>query len=213
MRKSQSGWGIGDEDDDEDEEDGEQYYYNENVDEDEFGLPSISSIRRDIKNRAPLNKVNDPGGGRMPSENSVPPVVSPEQISGRGIAQSSDIAEEREPLNYPSAKKSEGKILRPQYKDILRGLCYRNYCRFSTNVFSSRPCKFLTPYKPSSNGSKCNFERKRSSFRPHITYQQVQAHSASKLNTTYRAPRLIMVRDTRRGASNVVAAAPRLSPN
>ena len=122
MRKNQSGWNIGDDDNDEDEEDGEQYYYNENVDEDEFGLPSISSIRRDAKNRAPLNKLNDPGGGRMPSENGVPPVVSPEQVSGRGIAQSSDIAEEREPLNYPSAKKSEGKILRPQYKDILRGL-------------------------------------------------------------------------------------------
>ena len=122
MRKTHSEWDIGDDNDDDDEEDGEQYYYSENVDEDEFGLPTISSIRRDTKNRAPFNKVNDPGGGRMPSENAVPPVVSPEQISVRGIAQSSDIAEEREPLNYPSTKKSEGKILRPQYKDILRGL-------------------------------------------------------------------------------------------
>lgn len=120
VRKPQSGWDVGADEDDEDEEDGEQYYYNENVDEDEFGLPSISSIRRDTKNRAPSNKVNDPGGGRMPGENGVPLMVSPEQISGRGIAQSSDIAEERDPLNYPSAKKSEGKILRPQYKDILR---------------------------------------------------------------------------------------------
>ena len=132
----------------------------------------------------------------MPSENGVPLVVSSEQISGRGIAQSSDIAEEREPLNYPSAKKSEGKILRPQYKDILRGLWHRNYFRLITNVFASRPRKFVTPHKPSPSGSKCDFERYRSSFGPHITYQQVQAHSASKLNTTHRAPRLIMVRDT-----------------
>ena len=82
----------------------------------------------------------------MPGENGVPLVVSSEQISGRGIAQSSDIAEERDPLNYPSAKKSEGKILRPQYKDILRGLCHKNYYRLCANVFSSRPRKFLTPH-------------------------------------------------------------------
>lgn len=31
-----------------------------------------------------------------------------------------DIAEERNPLSYPSTRKGEGKILRPQYKEILR---------------------------------------------------------------------------------------------
>jgi TBC1 domain family member 2 len=31
-----------------------------------------------------------------------------------------DIAEERNPLSYPSAKKGEGKILRPQYKELLK---------------------------------------------------------------------------------------------
>lgn len=36
-------------------------------------------------------------------------------------ANSTDIAEERSSLTYPTANKSEGKILRPQYKDILKG--------------------------------------------------------------------------------------------
>ena len=48
-------------------------------------------------------------------------MVAPERSSGRPRANSSDIAEERGPPSYPTAKKSEGKILRPQYKDILRG--------------------------------------------------------------------------------------------
>ena len=119
--KTQSEWGVGIEDDDEDEEEDEQYFYCENVDEDEFGLPSISSMRRQAKSRIPTNRIIDSGGGRVSVENGLPPGIPPNQFSGRGIADSSDIAEEREPLNYPSAKKSEGKILRPQYKDILRG--------------------------------------------------------------------------------------------
>lgn len=39
----------------------------------------------------------------------------------RPRANSSDIAEERGVSLYPLVKKSEGKILRPQYKDILKG--------------------------------------------------------------------------------------------
>jgi hypothetical protein len=39
----------------------------------------------------------------------------------RRRANSSDIAEERGPLVYPTSKAPEGKILRPQYKEILRG--------------------------------------------------------------------------------------------
>lgn len=42
--------------------------------------------------------------------------------SSRPRANSSDIAEERGVSLYPSAKKTEGKILRPQYKDILKGM-------------------------------------------------------------------------------------------
>lgn len=66
--------------------------------------------------RLEAKKRNDPGG-RQGSTSS----------QGRGSAGSGlwrvdtgDIAEERGIPNYPIAKKSEGKILRPQYKEILR---------------------------------------------------------------------------------------------
>ncbi|KAH7356308.1 rab-GTPase-TBC domain-containing protein [Pyrenochaeta sp. MPI-SDFR-AT-0127] len=61
-------------------------------DEDEFGLPSIANMRR-----------KDSLGS----------------TAWRGI-DSGDIAEERGIPNYPTAKKIEGKILRPQYQEILR---------------------------------------------------------------------------------------------
>lgn len=95
--------------------------YNSGLDEDEFGLPSISSMRREAKKRIPVNKVNDPGGGVSNGLNGSSSKLVPEQASTRPRANSSDIAEERGPPSYPTAKKSEGKILRPQYKDILRG--------------------------------------------------------------------------------------------
>lgn len=84
-------------------------------DEDEFGLPSIASMRRRGK-RNSSRKAIDPGGFRPP-----PPTMS---SFGAGIGtwalDNGDIAEERSLPDYPTAKKSEGKILRPQYKDILR---------------------------------------------------------------------------------------------
>lgn len=46
----------------------------------------------------------------------------PSMHSMRLRANSADIAEERSSLTYPTANKSEGKILRPQYKDILKGM-------------------------------------------------------------------------------------------
>lgn len=75
-------------------------------DEDEFGLPSIASMRR-VGNRQNAKKSKERGSAQ--SENPVP-----------WTANNGDIAEERGLPNYPTAKKSEGKILRPQYKDILR---------------------------------------------------------------------------------------------
>ena len=94
--------------------------YNADMDEDEFGLPSISSMRRDAK-RIPRSKVHDPGGGRDKNNKDLS-LLSAGLSRGRERANSSDIAEERGPPEYPTAKKGEGKILRPQYKDILRGL-------------------------------------------------------------------------------------------
>lgn len=95
-----------------------EYVYNDGQDEDEFGLPSISSMRREAKKRKPAKKVIDPGGGAMNGSSSSS--LAPEPLSGRPLSISSDIAEQRAPASYPTAKKREGKILRPQYKDILR---------------------------------------------------------------------------------------------
>jgi hypothetical protein len=93
-------------DDDEDEE-ADMLFED---DEDEFGLPSIASMRRKDRRKGP-QKGKDPGGM--------------ESKSGTGSApwraiDSGDIAEERGIPNYPATKKSEGKILRPQYQEILR---------------------------------------------------------------------------------------------
>lgn len=117
-----SAWNVADEDEEDDEEGAERYFYNDNADEDEFGLPSITSMRREAQKRLGTKRAIDPGGGLQNSNNGIASTLSPEQATGRARANSSDIALEREPLSYPSAKNSEGKILRPQYKDILRGV-------------------------------------------------------------------------------------------
>lgn len=108
-----------DDGDDDDEAEANHYTYSENYDEDEFGLPSISSMRREAK-RIPRTRAHDPGGGLEELGDGVS-LLSIGQTKTRERANSSDIAEERGPLDYPTAKKGEGKILRPQYKDILRG--------------------------------------------------------------------------------------------
>lgn len=110
---------------------------NENADEDEFGLPSITGSTREAKRRIPVNKVNDPGGGILKDTNgssSMLPLERPH--GGRPKANDSDIADERGPPNYPTAKKSEGKILRPQYKDILRGTRVQRHIQASANFMS-----------------------------------------------------------------------------
>lgn len=121
MSQTNSDWNTGHDDEDDDENDAERYFYTENADEDEFGLPSISSMRREAKKRIPNKKTNDPGGGPGKASNGISSMLTPEQLLGRARANSSDIAEERGAPTYPTAKQSDGKILRPQYKDILRG--------------------------------------------------------------------------------------------
>lgn len=91
-----------------------------NDEEDEFGLPSISSMRREAK-RIPKNVIHDPGGNQSKHGKDMA-LLSAGLPPSRERANSSDIAEERGPPEYPTAKKGEGKILRPQYKDILRGM-------------------------------------------------------------------------------------------
>jgi hypothetical protein len=83
--------------------------------EDEFGLPIISSAKRKERRIQPGRGV-DPGGTNSKLLNGYPSI----KPSGASLRASGDIAEERGIPTYPSAKKSEGKILRPQYKEILR---------------------------------------------------------------------------------------------
>ncbi|CAO2652250.1 Nn.00g005330.m01.CDS01 [Neocucurbitaria sp. VM-36] len=93
--------------DDEEDDEGDIMFED---DEDEFGLPSIATMRRKGRRKQPP-KGKDTGGinGRD----------SLGSTAWRGI-DSGDIAEERGIPNYPTAKKTEGKILRPQYQEILR---------------------------------------------------------------------------------------------
>jgi hypothetical protein len=103
---------------DDDEDDDDEIVYDD--DEDEFGLPSLASMRR--KRSAPLKSknVNSSGGaGGNPSTLGFGLAAS-----SRQRANSADIAEERGAPMYPTARKGEGKILRPQYKDILQGKTY-----------------------------------------------------------------------------------------
>ena len=111
MSPTRDDWTADDPDGEYEEDDGPENIYDD-ADEDEFGLPSLTTARRKAK-RIPNEKSFDPGGALRVSS-------SPD---GRKRANSSDIAEERGPPTYPTAKKSEGKILRPQYKEILRGRC------------------------------------------------------------------------------------------
>ena len=108
LSDTNSAW-VADEDGAGEEE--EQLGYDE--DEDEFGLPSIASMRRKGK-RLSNKKGKDPGGARAANGNNA--------ASASWALDNGDVADTRAIPTYPSlsTKKSEGKILRPQYKDILR---------------------------------------------------------------------------------------------
>ncbi|KAF3005532.1 GTPase-activating protein [Neopestalotiopsis sp. 37M] len=97
-----------------DDPEGDDMYGYDDDDGDDFGLPSLSNMKR--KNRrmaAAQGKATDPGA---PS----PGFDSSFGFPSRRYSNSADIAIERPMPAYPMPKKSEGKILRPQYKDILR---------------------------------------------------------------------------------------------
>ena len=100
-------------------EEGEHADYDMNEDEDEFGLPSIANARRAARRAGGpnLDLLND-RRRHVLSEGYAPGGTL---VLGRPRAKSTDIAEERGAPSYPVPRKSEGKILRPQYKDILRG--------------------------------------------------------------------------------------------
>ncbi|RMZ84582.1 hypothetical protein DV737_g1171, partial [Chaetothyriales sp. CBS 132003] len=79
-------------------------------DEDEFGLPSIESMRKRRDKRA--QNASDLQG--------ISQGLAPVPLSSHIRSASSDIAEQRSSPSYPSAKRGEGKILRPQYKELLK---------------------------------------------------------------------------------------------
>ncbi|KAI5462675.1 rab-GTPase-TBC domain-containing protein [Mariannaea sp. PMI_226] len=85
----------------------------EDDDGDDFGLPSLSSMKRRSRRIATQNKTDSETLSPLGSE---PPAA----LQSRRYSNSADIAAERPAPTYPMPKKSEGKILRPQYKDILR---------------------------------------------------------------------------------------------
>lgn len=117
---SQEVEGLGQDQVPEEEDDEDEIVYDD--DEDEFGLPSLTSMRR-IRTRdndSSRSQNNDTGGGNVGGNPAYKdPGLSP--AVNRQRADSSDIAEERGPPMYPPSRKGEGKILRPQYKEILRG--------------------------------------------------------------------------------------------
>ena len=106
-----------DEEDEAEEEDHADYDLNE--DEDEFGLPSIANARRAARRAGGPSL--DVLSNRRHHVLSEAYLSGGTLVPGRPRANSTDIAEERGAPSYPIPRKSEGKILRPQYKDILRG--------------------------------------------------------------------------------------------
>ncbi|KAL4998112.1 rab-GTPase-TBC domain-containing protein [Aspergillus recurvatus] len=102
----------------EDEDDvGEDIVFDD--DEDEFGLPSIASMRKRQSQKADVSQSK---AIEVPTFNpeSGPSTLGVSLPNNRQRANSSDIAEERDIPLYPTARKGDGKILRPQYKDILK---------------------------------------------------------------------------------------------
>ncbi|KAK3656433.1 GTPase-activating protein [Elasticomyces elasticus] len=99
-----------------------------NSDEDEFGLPSISSMRRKARNqqRPSTNKNNGSTSSADHRSNGLGgTTILPPSSSASWALDNGDVSLERSQTipSYPSSSTSRGsesKILRPQYKDILQ---------------------------------------------------------------------------------------------
>jgi len=87
-------------------------YIYESDDGDDFGLPSLSNMKRRTRKMTEQSKTAAENGLGNDSPSG--------HESRRRMSDSADIAVERPACMYPMPKKSEGKILRPQYKEILR---------------------------------------------------------------------------------------------
>ena len=111
MSHTNQDWNAEDEGEEEDE------YGYDNDDGDDFGLPSISSMKRKTK-KAPEQSTTNHGGILSPFGHGLQGGFG--GFGSRRLSNSADIAIERPTPSYPVANKSEGKILRPQYKEVLR---------------------------------------------------------------------------------------------
>ncbi|RYP13314.1 hypothetical protein DL765_006937 [Monosporascus sp. GIB2] len=98
-----------------DDVEGDDVYEYDDNDGDDFGLPSLSNMKRKSRRIAAAQE-------RTVSDGNSPTLDNASAPSQRRYSNSADIAIERPAPTYPMPKKSEGKILRPQYKDILKGL-------------------------------------------------------------------------------------------
>ncbi|CAJ2502892.1 Uu.00g102860.m01.CDS01 [Anthostomella pinea] len=109
LSNTNSDWNV------EDPEGGDMLGY-EDDDGDDFGLPSLSNMQRRTRRKAAAQ-----GGSSLTSRGHPAPLETALGFNTRRFSDSADIAIERPAAAYPMPKKSEGKILRPQYKDILKG--------------------------------------------------------------------------------------------
>lgn len=94
-------------------EEGEDLYGYDEDEADEFGLPSL-------KRKPKMPGPPAPAQGSAVIDDDQSPTDTRFTFHDRTLSNSADIAVERPSSAYPMPKKSEGKILRPQYKDILR---------------------------------------------------------------------------------------------
>ena len=96
------------------EDDGDESILAYDEDEDEFGLPSLANMRRKGRRQKIMRAAEW-------KDSSIPKAsVSESTLTRSWSANTGDIAEERGLPNYPTTRKSEGKILRPQYREILQ---------------------------------------------------------------------------------------------
>ncbi|KAI1416261.1 RabGAP/TBC [Hypoxylon sp. FL1857] len=93
--------------------DGDDILGYEDDDGDDFGLPSLSNMKRKSRRAAAAQN-------SVSSHFQTTPLDAALGFPNRRYSDSADIAIERPAPAYPMPKKSEGKILRPQYKDILK---------------------------------------------------------------------------------------------
>ena len=115
--QNSNSYGLADEEDD-DDGDGSDLIFDD--EEDEFGLPSIASVRKRRNTKARSGRTKDPDDGAINRSTTVASILGVASQPSHLRSKSFDIAEERYPLAYPSTKKGDGKILRPQYKELLK---------------------------------------------------------------------------------------------